>query len=297
MPSYPKELPFRRFFRLSFLLSLLVFSKLPLFGQHQLMTPSPFDAEEHLEVLALENSLCVVDLGFGPDQLAASHYFFEPAANYADGFLEINQPIGRILQGKRKVNFDFSVKVKPSKDYQSCFVVLRLFTQDGREFMLPYEVEDLEAGKTSVVQINPELGFDDLNRGIYYYHFFSGGEEIYYAPTQFQLGKKRQRPLALEDAGNREPELDTLPKSPLPESLVGLVSGEEALIAVGINDKGYGVDHLVLSSTNAYAGRTAMNLVKNARFKPGSIEGFYARKDLVLRVRFDARGQYRFAVE
>ncbi|EDY83685.1 hypothetical protein VDG1235_3312 [Verrucomicrobiia bacterium DG1235] len=280
-----------------FLISLLAGVSLPLVAQHQLMTPSPFDVEKQLEVLDLEDSLCVVDFEYGVDCLAASSFFFEPAASYADGYLEINRPVGRILQGKKKVVFDFSVKLKPSRDYENCYVVLRLYTQDGREYLLPYEMEDLRAGRIQTVRIDPELAFDDLNRGVYYYHFFSGGEEIYFAPTRCQLGKKRQKPLPLDVSGDSEPGLERLPKSPLPESLVGLVSGEEALIALGVNDSGYSVDHVVLSATNALVGTTAMNLVKKARFTPGSEEGYYARKDLLLRVRFDARGQYRFEVE
>lgn len=297
MRSYLKSCLSRRLSCLSLSAAAYFGASLPLAAQHRLMTPSPFDPVEHLEVLGLDESQCLVDLGFGVDRLVASCYFFEPAASYADGYLEINRPVGRILQEKRKAKFDFSVKVKASRDYENCFVVLQLYTQDGREYLLPYEVADLKAGETRTVSIDPELAYNDLNRGVYYYHFFSGGDEIYYAPTRFQLGKSNQRPLALKDSGDREPEVEQLPVAPLPENLIALLSGEEALVALGVNDSGYSVDHLLLSASNSSVGQMAINLVKNARFKPGSEEGFYARKDLLLRVRFDARGQYRFLVE
>lgn len=269
----------------------------PLFSQHRLLVPSPFGEHERFEVLAFEGSLCVVDLGFAIERLASSRYVFEETAGYADGFIELNSPQGYILQDKRETRFEFSVKVRPSRDYEDCFVVLRLFAQDGRELLLPYEIEPLRAGKAQTVRMRPELAYGDLNRGVYYYHFFSGGEEIYYAPTQLELGKKRPRPLPLRQSGNRDPELEQSPSFEVPETLARLVSDSEALVALGVNDSGFSVDHLVLAASNPTAERVALDLVKNARFSPALEEGIYVRRDMLLRVRFDARGQYRLIPE
>ncbi|MBD5778722.1 hypothetical protein IEN85_04415 [Pelagicoccus sp. NFK12] len=257
------------------------------------MIPHPFDLQSKLEVLALDDSLSVVDLGMGVERVAAGSYFFEEATSYADGFLELNRPIGRIIDGKLKMTFEFNAKVKPSRDYTDCFVVLQLFAQDGREFLLPFEIDDLQAGKTQQVRIAPELAFTDLNRGIYHYHFFSGGNEIYSAPTSMVLGKKSQRPLPLRNSGSREPELVAAPKKPLPASVARMVSDEEVLVAVGVNDSGFSVDHTLLSEVNPSTAKLALDLVKQSRFNPGSENGFYARKDLLLKVRFDSRGGYQ----
>ncbi len=297
MRSYPCGLPSRRLLRLSFLLALLYCVSSAAFSQSQLMIPNPFDLESKLEVLALDDSLCVVDFGYGVERVSAGSFFFDEANTYADGFLELNRPVGRILEGKKKVVFDFRAKVRPSRDYTDCFVVLQLFAQDGREFLLPFEIEDLRAGKAQQVRIAPELAFTDLNRGVYHYHFFSGGREIYFAPTSMELGKKHPRPLALRDSGSREPELVAAPESPVPASMAGMVSGEEVLVAVGVNDSGYSVDHTLLTEVNPSVGKLTLNLVKNSRFRPGSEDGFYARKDVLLRVRFDSRGRYRLSVE
>lgn len=291
MCSYPKWLPHWQFARLSFSLSLLACACVPLHAQHQLMIPNPFDLEAKLEVLDLDSALCLVDLGSGVERVSANSYFFEETSSYAEGFLEINRPIGHIIEDKQKMTFDFSAKVKPSRNYEDCFLVLQLFTQDGREYLLPFEIDDLEAGKAQWVHISPQLAFSDLNRGVYYYHFFSGGDEIYFAPTAFELGKKRQRPLALKNSGSREPELVASPKVSVPEKLSGIVSEQEVLLAVGVNDSGYSVDHTLLSEPNPTLRRAALDLVKKARFTPGSENGFYARKDLLLRVRFESSGQ------
>lgn len=261
------------------------------------MIPNPVDSQSKLEVWALEDSLCLVDPGYGLERVAATSYFFDDSNNYADGFLELNRPQGRIIEGKRKVTFEFSAKVQPSRDYSDCFVVLRLYTQDGREFLLPFEIDDLQAGKTQQVQIAPELAFTDLNRGIYHYHFFSGGSEIYSAPTSVALGKRRNHRLPSRNSGCSEPELVKAPQTPLPDSMTWMVSNEDVLVAVGVNDSGYSVDHTLLSDTNPSAGKLALNLVKQSRFRPGSEDGFYARKDLLLRVHFDSRGQYQLTVE
>lgn len=273
-------------------LPIIVFASLPVLAQNRLSIPDPFDLEAKLDVLALEDSMCVVDTGYGTETIASSSYFFEPADSYADGYLEINRPVGNVIRDGPRATFDFNVKVQPSRNYRDCFVVLRLFTQDGREFLLPFEVSDLKAGKAKLIRITPRLAFDDLNRGIYDYHFFSGGEEIYYAPTKRHLGKKRVRPLALSGSGSREPQLDLLPQGLLPKDACHQVSGQEVLVAVGVNDNGYGIDHTVLSDSDPRAGRLALNLLKKARFQPGSENGFFARKDLLLRVRFDRRGRY-----
>ncbi|MBK1876967.1 hypothetical protein [Pelagicoccus mobilis] len=297
MLSYPMSLPAQQVFRRYILPTLLSLIGFPLSAQHQLSIPNPVAAEEKLGVLALNDSLCVVDLGFGIESVASNAYYFEAADSYADGFLEINRPVGNVIREGRKATFDFSVKVRPSRNYTDCFVVLRLFTQDGREFLLPFEIDDLKEGKADIVRITPTLVYDDLNKGVYHYHFFSGGREIYYAPTQFQLGKKRLRPLALRGSGSREPEIDRIPDGGLPKELSYLVSGEEVLVAVGVNDNGYSVDHTVLSDSDPMAGQLALKLVKNARFKPGSENGFFARKDLLLRVQFDSRGHYQMRAE
>ncbi|MDQ8182384.1 hypothetical protein [Pelagicoccus sp. SDUM812005] len=293
MLSYPNELPFRRLFRFSFALALLVAAAASLSAQRQLMVPNPFDLESKLEVLAFEESLCVVDLGAGVERIAARSYFFESAASFADGYLELNRPVGRVVEGNKKVSFEFSAKVRPSRDYTDCFVVLQLFAQDGREFLLPFEIDDLQAGKAQQVRIAPELAITDLDRGIYHYHFFSGGNEIYFAPTSMALGKRNHRPLPLRNAGCREPELVAAPQQPLPASMAWMVSDEEVLVAVGVNDSGFSVDHTLLSETNPSAAKLALDLVKKSRFRPGSENGFYARKDLLLKVRFDSRGGYQ----
>lgn len=291
MLSNPNGLPSWRLLRLSFLASFAACLALVAFGQRQLMIPHPFDLESKLEVLALDDSLCVVDLGAGVERFAAGSYFFDEACSFADGFLEINRPSGRIIEGKTKVSFEFSAKVYPSRDYTNCFVVLQLYAQDGREFLLPFEIDDLRAGRAQAVTISPELAFTDLDRGIYRYHFFSSGNEIYYAPTTLELGKKRNRPLPLRNAGDREPELIMAPETQVPDSFAWMELGEEVLLAVGVNDSGYSVDHTLLSDANPSLGRLALDLVKKARFVPGSENGFYARKDLLLRVRFDSRGR------
>ncbi|MDQ8185898.1 hypothetical protein [Pelagicoccus sp. SDUM812002] len=259
------------------------------------MIPNPFDLESKLEVLALDDALCVVDLGMGLDRVSAGSYFFDETTTFADGYIELNRPIGRIIEGDKKVNFEFTAKVRPSRDYTDCFVVLQLFAQDGREFLLPFEIDDLQAGKAQQVKISPELAFADLNRGIYHYHFFSGGDEIYFAPTSMTLGRRNHRPLPLRNAGSREPELVTAPQKPLPASMAWMVSDEEVLVAVGVNDSGFSVDHTLLSEANPSAARVALDLVKKSRFSPGSENGFYARKDLLLKVQFDSKGQYRLS--
>ncbi|MBC2606501.1 hypothetical protein [Pelagicoccus albus] len=261
------------------------------------MIPSPFDVEERLEVLALNNSHCVVDLGFSIESVVAGSYFFDEASSYADGFLEINRPIGHILQEGRTTRFDFTVKAKPSRDFTDCYVVLRLYAMDGREFLLPFEIPDLEAEKAASIRISPELAFDDLNRGVYHYHFFSGGEEIYFAPTEKKLGKRNGRLIPVREIQSREPEIERVASLEVPQSLASAVTGEEALIAIGVNDKGYSVDHTVLSETSPIVARVALRLIKNSRFKPGAEGGFFQRKDLLLRVRFDARGRPHCAVE
>jgi len=282
----------RRLFTTVF--ALLAFS---LSAQHQLSIPNPFDPEEKLGVLSLEDSLCVVDLGFSIESVASASYFFDKADTFAEGYLEINRPVGNVIREGRKATFDFSVKVRPSRNYQDCFVVLRLFTQDRREFLLPFEIDDLKAGKADLVRIAPVLAYDDLNKGIYHYHFFSGGQEIYFAPTKLQLGKKRARPLALRGAGSREPKLDRVPSGELSKEISQFVSGEEVLLAVGVNDNGYSVDHTLLTETHPMVGQVALNLVKKARFRPGSENGFFARKDMLLRVLFDAHGGYHLSAE
>ncbi len=297
MLSNPLGLPLWQLCRFSFLLSLLCLLMASLSAQHRLMIPNPFDLESKLEVLALEDSRCMVDLGLGAEAVTAGSFFFDESSGYADGFLELNRPSGRILEGKKRVTFEFSARVQPSRNYTDCFVVLRLYTQDGREFLLPFEIDDLRAGQTQQVRIAPELAFTDLNRGIYHYHFFSGGNEIYSAPTSVALGKRRNHRLPSRNSGCSEPELVKAPQTPLPDSLTWMVSNEDVLVAVGVNDSGYSVDHTLLTDTNPSAGKLALNLVKQSRFRPGSEDGFYARKDLLLRVRFDSRGQYQLTVE
>lgn len=290
------DLPCRQVFRLVFVLGSFVFISLPSSAQRQLLIPSPLDPTAKLEVLALQESLCLVDTGYSLESVAAQSFYFEDVASYAEGFLEINRPSGHVIKEKWGTTFDFSVKLKASRDYEDCFVVLRLYAQDGRELLLPFEIPDLRAGKAESIRINPELAFDDLGRGVYYYHFFSGGEEIYYAPTQLALGRKHKRPIASE-SGSREPEIAELPQVDLPREVTPLVNGQEVLVAIGVNDSGYSVDHLVLSETRPSVGRFALNLVKNARFRPGAEGGFFARKDLLLRVSFDSHGQCQFRVE
>lgn len=292
MPSYPNETPFWRLFRLSASLALLPAFVFSLTAQHRLTIPNPIDLESKLEVLALDDALCVVDFGAGVERVAAASYFFEESTTYADGFLELNRPTGHIIEGNKKLTFDFSAKVRPSRDYTDCFVVLQLHTQDGREFLLPFEIDDLKAGKAQQVRISPELAFTDLNRGIYQYHFFSGGNEIYFAPTSMALGKRSHRPLPLRNSGCREPELLKAPEKPLPASMAWMVSDEEVLVGVGVNDSGFSVDHTLLSEVNPSAAKLALDLVKQSRFRPGSEDGYYARKDLVLKVRFDSKGRY-----
>lgn len=297
MLLYPVSLLSQQAVRRSLISAIVAFIVFPLSAQHQLSIPSPFDPEEKVGVLAFDDSLCLVDLGFSIESLAARSYFFEKAECYADGFLEINRPVGNVIRDGRKATFDFGVKVMPSQSYEDCYIVLRLFTQDGREFLLPFEMDDLREGKAAHVRIDPELAFDDLDRGIYSYHFFSGGQEIYFAPTSLRLGKRTARPLALRGSGSREPELERVPEGLLPEGMSHLVSGEEVLVAVGVNDNGYSVDHTLLSEADPLVGRLALNVIKNARFKPGSENGFFARKDLLLRVRFDSRGRYQLRPE
>lgn len=269
----------------------------PLHAQHRLMIPDPLNLEKRVEVVGFEGAYSVANLGFGFERVASQYYFFEDATGYSEGYLELNRPCGRILQNDARATFDFSVKVQPSRDFSNCFLVLQLFTKDGRELLLPHEIEDLQGGVPQTVSIEPKLAFEDLDRGIYYYYFFSEGEEIYYAPTQFSLGKKRQRPIALRESGSREPELKLVPETPVPDRLVSLVSGEEVLVSIGVNDSGYSVDHFILSTTNRAAARIATNLIKRARFNPGSEDGFFVRKDMLLRVHFDSKGRYRFDTE
>lgn len=291
MGSYPAWLPHWQFVRLSLSFSLLACVCWSLPAQHRLMVPNPFDPGAKLEVLALESGLCWVDLGSGVERVAANSYFFEEASSYAEGFLEINRPSGNIIEDRRKMTFEFNTKVKPSRDYEDCFLVLQLFTQDGREYLLPSEIDDLQAGKEQRVHISPQLAFRDLKRGVYRYHFFSAGDEIYFAPTAFELGKKRQRPLSLKNSGSREPQLVVAPVLLVPRDSPWVASEQEVLLAVGVNDSGYSVDHTLLSEPGPSLRRSALDLVKNARFTPGSEDGFFARKDLLLRVRFDASGR------
>lgn len=295
MRFYPNGLPSWRLFRFPLLLTLLCWLSGAASAQRQLMIPNPFDLESKLEVLALDGSTCVVDPASGVERVEAGAYFFDETDSYADGFIELNRPVGRILEGKQKMTFDFSAKVRPSRDYTDCFLVLQLFAQDGRSFLLPFEIGDLRAGKTQQVRIAPELAITDLNRGVYHYHFFSGGSEIYFAPTSMELGKKRPKPLPLRNSGDRDPELLRVAEGAIPASMAWLASDEEVLVAVGVNDSGYSVDHTLLSEANSSLARLALDLVKKARYIPGSENGFYARKDLLLRVRFSSRGRYRMS--
>lgn len=297
MRSFPLSSPIGRVFRLCTLAPVLLVFLASMSAQRQLMVQCPSNPEKKAEVISLDESLCLVDLGYGVEGVAANAYFFEEAYSYAEGYLELNKPQGRILTGKKAARFDFSTTVKASRDYEDCFVVLRLYTQDGREFLLPYEIDDLRAGRPQKVHINPQLAFSDLDRGVYYYHFFSGGEEVYYAPTSIELGKKNNKPLALSRAGSCSPQVKNLPSGSVLESQVGLVSGEEALIALGVNDRGYSVGHVVLSESNSYVGKFAMNLVKKARFNPALENGYFVKSDLLLRVRFDSRGRFEFLEE
>lgn len=292
MLSYSHETPFWRLFRLSALAAVTAASASLLSAQHRLMIPNPFDLESKVEVLALHDALCLVDLGMGVEHVAAGSYFFDETTAFADGYIELNRPVGHIIEGRKKVTFEFSAKVRPSRDYTDCFVVLQLYAQDGREFLLPFEIDDLKAGKAQQVKISPELAFTDLDRGIYHYHFFSGGKEIYFAPTSVALGKRSPRPLPMRNSGSREPELVTAPKKPLPASMVWAVSDEEVVVAVGVNDSGFSVDHTLLSEVSPSAAKMALDLVKQSRFRPGSENGFYARKDLLLKVEFDSNGRY-----
>lgn len=297
MRPYPNGRLLRRVCLLSPFVAMSFVASSIVHAQHRLMIPDPLEGEEKLEVVGFEGTLSVADLGFGFERVASSRYYFEEASSYAEGYLEINRPTGKIIQDVHRAKFDFELKVKPSRDFVNCFLVLQLFTKDGRELLLPHEIDDLMGGVPQTVSIEPNLAFGDLDRGIYYYYFFSEGEEIYYAPTQFSLGKKRQRPITMRDSGDCEPELRMVPETPLPERLVGLVSGEEVLVSIGVNDSGYSVDHFILSATNNAAARMATNLVKRARFTPGAENGFFVRKDMLLRVQFDSRGEYEFEVE
>lgn len=265
-------------------------------SQHRLSIADPYGASDRLNVLALEGSRSVVNSGYGVESVQAGRYFFDEGESYADGYLEINDPEGYVLKDDDRSRFQFSVRVKASQEYTDCFLVLRLYTQDGREYLLPYELEDLKPGKAQQLHVKPELGVE-LGRGIFYYHFFSQGEEIYYAMTRRDLAKRNPRKIALEVEGSRDPDIVSTPENPLPGELRSLVSGHEALIAVGVNDSGFSVDHLVVDAPDPTTSRLAMDIVKNARFTPATREGYYVRQDLLLRVSFDARGDYTLNLE
>ncbi|MDQ8204052.1 hypothetical protein [Pelagicoccus sp. SDUM812003] len=267
-----------------------------LFAQHRLMIPDPYAGEGRLDVYALEKSYCVVNSGYGMVPLESGRFFFEEADSFSEGYLEVNRPQGYVSEGKRSTRFVFSTKVKASRDYEDCYVVLRLFSQDGREFLLPYGIEDLKAGRVQRIEIDPQLGVE-INRGVYYYHFFSAGQEIYYALTQQELGKRRRAPIALNYHGSRAPALDRLPDADLPAEVRPSLAGCEALVALGVNDSGFSVDHLVLASTNPDAGQMAVNLLKRSRFKPAAESGHFVRGDLLVRVVFDSGGGYRLLEE